>query len=456
MAPRGQRQAAGQLRPHSRSSSTSRVGANLQLTQKDPSSAKHNEKSRKNGHSYDLHNKPTAGTSRASNNPRTHSRENIHYLPAKRSLSSKSNGAPKPNTDFTIASNGEQDDDDEWVSSESGVDSPNHVVNPHSDSELDARVIVQRLHQLKLPSEEPDEARVAQVERPETPPARAETPRPSQLLASATGYVAWDSTASRPREEALSLSMQSPSQSDAEHEEQPQFQRAASSETMKDPGLRSTQPPSPSSRHNLQASKRHSRPPSIHSLSSRTDSSLRPHPLIRGNSFSTISHIPKPTPLAPLTVIPDASTNTTSPEQIYHVSNEVSISPSSMISPSPDAASSQRRTSISSTRSVSTLPGTFPAEVLRIAHDRTRALSALHTSSSSAALSSLTHLPTVTRPPSPKAIAFFPPMNPHANIEGIHPLLPSPYMNNHMTVLARRTPLRESYDRVIRAKLGQR
>lgn len=57
-----------------------------------------------------------------------------------------------------------------------------------------------------------------------------------------------------------------------------------------------------------------------------------------------------------------------------------------------------------------------------------------------------------TRPASPQAIAFFPPVNPHANIEAIHPLLPGPYLHNHLTVLARRTPIRESFDRVMRAK----
>lgn len=56
------------------------------------------------------------------------------------------------------------------------------------------------------------------------------------------------------------------------------------------------------------------------------------------------------------------------------------------------------------------------------------------------------------RPASPPTVAFFPPVNPHAHVEAIHPLLPGPYLHNHLTVLARRTPIRESFDRVVRAK----
>ena len=37
-------------------------------------------------------------------------------------------------------------------------------------------------------------------------------------------------------------------------------------------------------------------------------------------------------------------------------------------------------------------------------------------------------------------------------MEAIHPLLPPPYLSAHLTVLAYRNPIAESYDRVIRAK----
>ncbi|KAF9528543.1 hypothetical protein CPB83DRAFT_854343 [Crepidotus variabilis] len=62
-----------------------------------------------------------------------------------------------------------------------------------------------------------------------------------------------------------------------------------------------------------------------------------------------------------------------------------------------------------------------------------------------------------TRPPSPLAppqISFFPPVNPYANVEGIHPLLPNPYLCNHLTVLSRKAPIRESWERVMKARKG--
>jgi hypothetical protein len=49
-------------------------------------------------------------------------------------------------------------------------------------------------------------------------------------------------------------------------------------------------------------------------------------------------------------------------------------------------------------------------------------------------------------------IAFFPPANPHVRVDDIHPLLPPPYVTNHLTVLARRTPIRDAFDRVVRAR----
>jgi len=137
-----------------------------------------------------------------------------------------------------------------------------------------------------------------------------------------------------------------------------------------------------------------SRPPSMHSLN-------KPHPLIRGTSYSHLA------PLAPVAV-------TTSP---------TSSSPTSTHSEHPP----DRRLSFSSV-------------------ERVRVQSAM---------SSLAQLPAVTRPPSPQTVVFFPPNNPHNNLENIHPLLPAPYLHNHLTTLARRTPIRESYDRVIKAKYGR-
>lgn len=240
----------------------------------------------------------------------------------------------------------------------------------------------------------------------------------------------------------------------------------------------------PVSRHSPRPpSKRHSRPPSTHSICSRAEH-LRPHPLIRGQSYGHLNPtLPKPAPLAPVTFIPNPAmshssvANTSSHEsgcsnsghqqqQYYLSSSPTSMKTSSPIVPDLTSSdSSYRRTSFSSTGSVNTIPihsassitvqAPQSASVYRI-HDRTRTLSS---SSSSAALSSLTHLPFLshTRPPSPTphSISFFPPVNPQHAMEGIHPLLPAPYLSNHMTVLARRTPIRESYDRVVKATNGR-
>lgn len=37
-------------------------------------------------------------------------------------------------------------------------------------------------------------------------------------------------------------------------------------------------------------------------------------------------------------------------------------------------------------------------------------------------------------------------------METMHPLLPPPYLSAHLTVLAWRNPLAESYERVVKAK----
>ena len=215
--------------------------------------------------------------------------------------------------------------------------------------------------------------------------------------------------------------------------------------------------------------KRNSRPPSTHSIQSRNEHPLRPHPLIRGMSHGHLTPVPKPSPLAPLTVLPfgtDLPQVSSSPTSVHDsVRNYLSSSPTSVktSSGSPVSAdlshsarypsSQDRRTSFSSARSVNTIP--TQTTIIREppwTHDRTRTLSTMSSSSLSAALSSLTHIPSVTRPPSPQSIVFFPPANPHANVEAIHPLLPVPYLQNHLTVLSRRTPIRESFDRVMHAK----
>ncbi|KAJ3775346.1 hypothetical protein FB446DRAFT_725507 [Lentinula raphanica] len=188
------------------------------------------------------------------------------------------------------------------------------------------------------------------------------------------------------------------------------------------------------------------RPPSTHSISSRHEP-LRPHPLIRGQSFGIPSN-----KLAPLAITSDVASAPLSFEQ----PRQLSSSPTTTIGRSPPSPSlPSRRTSISSAHSVATLPAL--REPPRQSQIRTRTISTISTSSSSAAISSLAHIP-ATRPPSPQrlSVVFPPPSHPQFHTVGVHAFLPPPYLSNHLTTLAHRTPLRESYDRVRHAKLTAR
>lgn len=372
------------------------------------------------------------------------------------------NGKSKPG--FTIAStseNADDDDDDEWVSSESGAATPSHPdstsdTSSETDGDPPAAVTHPTIHSDIIDHHELTRVDTARPFDFEPPRRDYSTPKPVTPLQSST---------QRPPQ--LPMISRCPTQP----------------ELIREKTIATT---APVSRHSPRlSSKRHSRPPSTHSISSRAEQPLRPHPLIRGQSYGHVNVIlPKPAPLAPLTVIPNTEMAHSSPpngtshesgsSSSGHQQHHLSSSPTSMKTSSPilpdlTSSTSHRRTSFSSTGSINTIPihsttsltAQHPAQVYRT-HDRTRTLSALSSSSSSAALSSLTHLPYVlshTRPPSPTphTISFFPPVNPqHANaIEGIHPLLPSPYLSNHMTVLARRTPIRESFDRVARARSGR-
>jgi hypothetical protein len=199
-------------------------------------------------------------------------------------------------------------------------------------------------------------------------------------------------------------------------------------------------------RAKLSGTPKRTRPPSMHSVSSKHDV-LRPHPLIRGQSFGL--------PIAPLATTSDVSAqiSSTPPPANIDIHSSLSTSPTTTISGSPSSLHHMpsRRTSISSARSVATLPAP------RQPKDRTRTVSMLSTSSSSAAISSLAHIP-ATRPPSPQrlSVIFPPPSHPQFHTAGVHSLLPPPYLSNHLATLAHRTPLRESYDRISRAKLEAR
>lgn len=183
-----------------------------------------------------------------------------------------------------------------------------------------------------------------------------------------------------------------------------------------------------------------SRPSSMISTKSET-STARPHPLLRSQSNGRGAPVSKKTPLPPLTMTlaeasPSSSTSTID-------SDVLTASPTSVLS-----HHLSRRTSVSSARSTATLP-VHPTP----RHpDRSRTISTISTSSSSAALSSLAHLPTVSRPPSPRTVCFFPVSNPSHNVEAIHPLLPAPFLKTHLTTIANRQPMLDSFHRVAAAR----
>jgi hypothetical protein len=193
-----------------------------------------------------------------------------------------------------------------------------------------------------------------------------------------------------------------------------------------------------------------SRPPSMHSITS-TSGGLRLHPLIRGQSSgNSVNNSPTPAAVAPLTVTSDAVTAqlSSSPQQSapVRVSSPTSMRISSDSSPSPP----HRRPSISSLRSANNLLAAHQTD-----HHRTLSTMSSSSTNSMTVLSSFAHLPVATRPSTPQKVVHFPPSDRNTHPGTIHPLLPPPYMNPHLTVLAHRIPIRESYERVIRAKEGR-
>ena len=213
-----------------------------------------------------------------------------------------------------------------------------------------------------------------------------------------------------------------------------------------------TEPPTPTSPRSEHYSTGRVRPSSSRSL--LADHALRPHPLIRGQSFGH-GH------LAPLKVSSDAAqaqlssspppgrSASTSPPSVRSTHTPVlSASPGRQFS-----SSIFRRPSTSSSHSAATLPVQPRTPV-----ERTRTLSTLSAASSSAALSSLSHLPIrggVATPQNTPLVVHFPPQSPHTHPETVHTLLPPPYVTPHFTVLQWRSPICESHERVARARESQ-
>ena len=383
------------------------------------------------------------------------------------------NAAKTNNANFTLTrtadgdDDDDDDDDDEWVSS-SGAQTPNHD-DSKSDTASEGSGLPQELvQQLQRTQLEQQPVQELAAMRAQTPLSRVETARQSDFhpvthiaaasVATSNVNGTPDPASSVPTQTPFPisgsvLSMNPVDQSSQDSQLQPFVvdHVPASSGTggqqqqhvKKINHSQSESCPTHVKRQSI------TRPPSTHSVAGRLDSApVRPHPLIRGHSQGYLGLVTKPTPLAPLTVTIDQPTS--APD-----GSPASAKSTGALSEEHTATFPlQRRTSFSSVRSVATLPAHSLVQSSHKPYDRTRTLSTLSTAASSTALNSLAHLSNVTRPPSPQLISFFPPVNPHVNVEAIHPLLPGPYLHNHLTVLARRSPLRESYNRVVQAKIA--
>ncbi|KAI6026183.1 hypothetical protein BKA83DRAFT_8516 [Pisolithus microcarpus] len=363
--------ATGIPRTHSRSSSgSSKAAPNLHFTQKDPAPHRQQEKPKKNGHVCEQH-------SRTGSSSRVASKEALcaqpqHPPPNQRQHNNKGKN-------FTFASASAEDDDDEWVSSESGAATPN---SPHSGMGRSQTPVEQRaitdFNRLTI-----DEL----THRPETPRAQHIPPSLSRVstIRGSESQIASTSGIAHPR---LPIT------------------ESRYTETRSE-----TSSPVNRTRYARLSS---TRPPSMHTVTGRSDAHLHPHPLIRGQPLGPIA--PRLEPLAPLTVTSEAS------------SVQTSTSPTLSASPS----------------SVKTTQSYHPGK----GHYRDRTLSSMSSTSSTSvqALASLAHLPT-TRPSTPQYTAYFPPASLSVYLEAVHPLLPPPYLNTHMFVLTQRSPLKESWDR---------
>ncbi|KAI0093161.1 hypothetical protein BDY19DRAFT_922386 [Irpex rosettiformis] len=479
MAPKahGQHRAGGGLtRTHSRGSSGggSRLGlSNLQLTAKDPAPARYPDKPKKAHHfEVNAHSRSGAHIARNNSSVRLQQKEPPTGPPLRRtSGNSSAKGGSKSKPGFSIASPSDVDDD-EWISSESGA------ATPVNDSDGEGVTPVDK------PRFPPNTSFATGFAKDELP-----TPRADVLI-----LPRIDTTA--PLVETVQLTVdkrgaqtttREPSQLPTSRDSQPPPKSAPPQQTnipLTDslPAVPLT-PPAGKARSETHSPPRRSpdelkrsmtRPPSINSIHTASTHPLRPHPLIRANSlgYGAVFGTAKPVPLAPLTTVPlnsnPAEMSQTSPTSMRAVSPTLSIHGSitspvlSHPSPTVSEASRQlRRSSTSSRSSVITMPtgqqlqpSASHARLTKASgHDRQRTTSS---SSTFAALSSLNlgrrAAPSPSKAPFQQMIVHFPLVEETSQQDSIHPLLPSPYINTHLTMLQYRVPLAESYDRVMRAK----
>jgi len=433
-----------------------------------------------------------ANVSRTGSTVHVQPREQVTGAQPRRATNPPPARGGRPKAGFTIAtSTVASDDEDEWVSSESGGATPlddasgDEASGKKTPQEVSPATPVDHVGQRAkgqnpahvpgtTPRAEPAPPR-PRVQTNGFAPTRpthgaaaqamriSSSPEPSQYP-----QLGWDpyrqQRPKKPRLQPADTTQVAPQQSLPHLSRQPPTPSHIPDQTLppKPPrtpdavpgvgGVR-TEPPTPTSPRSGHYQTHRVRPSSTRSLIA--EHALRPHPLIRGQSFGH-GH------LAPLKVSSDAAQAqlSSSPPSVCAVSTSpTSIrtihTPSQTASPGRHFSNAIfRRPSTSSAHSVATLPVTphTPAE-------RVRTMSTLSTASSSAALSSLAHLPTrgsVAASQNASLVVHFPPQDPHSHPETVHAFLPPPYVTPHFTVLQWRSPICESHDKVVRARESQR
>ncbi|KAG9316693.1 hypothetical protein JVU11DRAFT_2753 [Chiua virens] len=362
MAPKPHRAGATALpRTHSRSSSSSssKPALNLHFTQKDPVPSKLQERARKSGYGRESHSRDTSPLPWVNSTARVASKEHIHahrYAPppAQRQQGGKTKAG------FTLASPLADDDDDEWVSSESGVVTPNNI---DSDSGHQTPVDQRKPIPTGPPADEfsprPDTPRAQPQSLSRVPTIRAS--RDARQVISVSCTCTCKLCKLRPRHRLI-MPTQLPTHS-----------ISSLINALSEHCSANTSPIQRTHHKRLSMT----RPPSTHSTTSKSEVPLRPHPLIRGQSFGQGTPMtPKVVPLAPLTITSEASPVSSSPGRDQ--TEKLSSSPSSVRTACAQS-SPYRRTSVSSVRSVSTLPSQkqIQSHLLGRTHDRHRTLSSI-------------------------------------------------------------------------------
>ena len=354
---------------------------------------------------------------------------------------------------FTIAQSGDDsEDDDEWVSSESGAATPQNVELEDTSSAADKNMMSPHAD---LTNGVADRLKNGVADRLTNGVEELTTPRAEVQLeltcidtarpdSSPTSRVQTQGQAQPPvvriQPQTTPSSPESPSPIPTEPSEQMPVRHTRS------------EAPSPSDLRNKPTPKRH---PLIRHSSNYAGSKVEmpPHPLIRGKSLQGSAL--KPAALVPLYVnnesaqaqllaFPSSRSASTTYQSFYQ-------SPSETSTISGDRLPS-RKGSISSLHSIATLPAPSRFNSSRTKGDRPRTLSSISTSSSSAALTALNMLPATSRPGTPPMIVQFPYSTKRDAHDAYHHLLPPPYLASYMSLSNKYNPLLDSYERVMRAK----